>query len=211
MIDFTEDEYDLLKEVFNLAMGQAAAGVAVLLKSFVDLNVPDIKIVKAEKVVETILVDNSPQTDQQITATRQTFYLNNILDGEAIVTFDDQTFDNVSKLLGFEEKMDRQSELEIMLEMTNIMVGACMNGISNQLFNKEMSFVPPTVLSEGSSYNKVIYGVFQRSQLHWDYTMLAKISFKLKNESFKSEMLIFMSEQATNFMHQSISKMLAEF
>ncbi|MBF0539490.1 MAG: hypothetical protein HQL03_14690 [Nitrospirae bacterium] len=210
MISFNEDEYDLLKETFNLAMGQAAADLAVLLKSFVDMVVPDINIVKAEKVVEAIVGDASCWRDEPVTATRQTFYLGNIVDGEAIVAFDDQTFDNVSRLLGFEDKIDRQYKIEIMLEMTNIMVSACLNGISNQLFGKNMSFAPPMVLSENNTYKKIIYGAFQRSQLRWDYTMLAKISFKLKNESFRSEMLLFLSEKAILAIHQSITKLLSD-
>ena len=56
MLKFTDDEHDLLKEVFNMAMGQAGKALATLLNEFVDLAVPDIKLVEAEKVVETILL-----------------------------------------------------------------------------------------------------------------------------------------------------------
>ncbi|KJU84514.1 response regulator receiver protein [Candidatus Magnetobacterium bavaricum] len=127
-----------------------------------------------------------------------------------MMTFDDQTFDNVYRLIGLEEKIDRQYKLELMLEMTNMMVGACLNGISNQLFGKDMSFVPPTVMAENTPYKKIIYGAFQRSQLHWDYTMLAKISFKLKNEPFRSEMLLFISEKTILAIHKAITRMLSE-
>ncbi|MBF0316822.1 MAG: hypothetical protein HQL04_01495 [Nitrospirae bacterium] len=210
MINFNEDEYDLLKEVFNLAMGQAASGLAVLLKSFVDMVVPDIRIVQAEKVVDVIIGGAGRWDDEPVTATRQTFYLNNIADGEAIMTFDDRTFDNVYRLIGLEDKADRQYKIELMLEMTNIIASACLNGISNQLFGKDMSFVPPTVLAENKTYKKIIYGSFQRTQLHWDYTMLAKISFKLKDESFRSELLLFISEKTILAIHKAITGMLAE-
>ncbi|MBF0609302.1 MAG: hypothetical protein SFH39_03885 [Candidatus Magnetobacterium sp. LHC-1] len=210
MISFSEDEHDCLKEVFNLAMGQAASDLAVLLNSFVDMQVPDIKIVKAEKVVEAIIGDASCWRDEPVTATRQTFYVDSIADGEAIIAFDDQTFDNVSKLIGFEEKIDRQYKIELMLEMTNIMVSACLNGISNQLFGKDMSFAPPMLLSENKTYKKIIYDTFQRSQLHWNHTMLAKIAFKLKNESFRSEMLLFLSEKSILAIHESITRKLSE-
>ncbi|KJU82179.1 MCP methylation inhibitor CheC [Candidatus Magnetobacterium bavaricum] len=209
MIHFTDDEHDFLKEVFNLAMGQAASGLAVLLKSFVDMVVPDIHIVQAEKVVDVIIGDACRWDDEPVTAIRQTFYLDNIADGEAIMTFDDQTFDNVYKLIGFEEKTDRQYKIELMLEMTNIIVSACLNGISNQLFGKDMSFVPPTALAENKTYKEIIYTSFQRTQLHWDYTMLAKISFKLKDESLRSELLLFISEKTILVIHKAITRMLA--
>ncbi|KJU81646.1 chemotaxis protein CheC, inhibitor of MCP methylation [Candidatus Magnetobacterium bavaricum] len=81
MNNFNEDEYDFLKEVFNLAMGQAASGLAVLLNSFVDMVVPEIEIVQAEKVVDVIIVDACRWNNEPVTVTRQTFYLDNIADG----------------------------------------------------------------------------------------------------------------------------------
>ncbi|MBF0319278.1 MAG: hypothetical protein HQL01_05690 [Nitrospirae bacterium] len=209
-VSFTEDESDLLKEVFNLAMGQAGAGLAELLKSFVDLSVPGIRIIEAEKVVATVLEESVFSPADSVTALRQSFSLDNNIDGEAIVIFNEQTIQTISGIFGIDDISGHAQEIEIMLEMSNIMAGACLNGISNQLFTKDMSFNPPAVLAEKVELIKFVYSAFQRSLLKWEYTMMARITFNLKDKTFKSDLLIFMSEQMIEAVQKALQKMLSE-
>ena len=56
-IDFTEDQYDMLKEVVNLAMGKAGHDLSTILKAFVDLTVPEIQIIEAESAANFVVRD----------------------------------------------------------------------------------------------------------------------------------------------------------
>ena len=98
-----------------------------------------------------------------------------------------------------------------MLELTNLMVGACLNSISGQLFNQKMSFSPPELLSENSVLRNIVYETFKRRNLKWEYTLLSKITFILKDRSFKSDLLIFVSEKAIQAINESLNKMLADY
>jgi chemotaxis protein CheC len=209
-VSFTEDESDLLKEVFNLAMGQAGAGLAELLKSFVDLSVPGIRIIEAEDVVKTVLEESVFSPADSVTALRQSFFLDQYVDGEAIVIFNEETIQTISRVFGIDNIAGHTQEIEIMLEMSNIMAGACLNGISNQLFKKDMSFKPPAILAEKIDLQKFVYSAFQRSQLKWDYTLMVKITFNLKDRTFKSDLLIFMSEQTIEAVQKALQKLLSE-
>ncbi|MBF0552924.1 MAG: hypothetical protein HQK96_00035 [Nitrospirae bacterium] len=209
-ISLTEDEKDLLKETFNLALGQAGDKLARLLKSFVDLSVPEIEILEAERVAQKVLQDTVFSISDSVTALRQSFFHETHVDGEAIVIFNDQTVQTVAGIFGIDSVDGHSQEIEIMLELTNIIAGACLNGIANQLFNGDMSFKPPAVLADKVDLTKFVYGAFQRSQLKWDHTLMVKITFNLKDIQFKSDLLIFMSEQAIESVQKALQRLLSE-
>jgi len=206
---YSEDEYDYLKEIFNIAMGKAASDLAVLLKSFVDLKVPDIEIVAAENVVDKILKGSVFKETEIITAFKQSFHNSASLNGVAVVIFDNKTKQSLSDILGIGDT-DSLEEIDSMLELSNMLIGACMNSVSKQLFTDEMTFYPPSMICERQELQKMAYDVFQRSKLEWEYTLLAKITFKLKDKKFLCDLIISMSEEAINNLHESISKILSE-
>jgi chemotaxis protein CheC len=209
-IDLTEDQYEMLKEVVNLAMGQAGSDLASILNSFVDLSVPDIQIVKAEKLAEKVLQESVFGETEKVTLLRQTFYNAAFMEGEAIVIFNDETRQRFSEILGISNQMNLVEEMDFMLELSNLMVGACLNSISTQLFNKGMTFSPPELLSEHKELRIVAYETFKRRNLKWDYTLLSKITFNLREKSFKSDLLIFISEAAIKAINKSLDKLLSE-
>ncbi len=208
-LKFTGDEYDLLKEVFNMAMGQAGKALANLLNSFVDLAVPDIKLVEAEKIVETIL-EYSIFEEDELTVTFHQNFSNPSLNGATIVVFEDKTRHNISNILGMKDKMESVKEMDFMNELSNILVGACINNISEQLFKQPMSFVKPDLIAEGISLREMVYNTFMRTKLKWGYTLLVKISLFIKEKSFKCDLIIFMSEKDTEVILKSIQELMPE-
>lgn len=206
-LHFTEDEHDLLKEVFNIAMGQAGKALANVLNAFVELTVPDIKLVEAGEIVDTILESSVFLEEEAIVSFQQTFS-NQHLRGTTIIVFDDKTKSNISTILGMDEKMESVEEMEFMLELSNILVGACINNISMQLFSQDMAFIKPEIIAEGKSLREMAYGTFMRSKLKWEYTLLVKISLYLKDDFFKCDLLIFMSEKDTEAVLKSIQEMM---
>ncbi len=209
-INYNEDEFDELKETFNIAMGRAASDLAVLLKSFVDLKVPEIKIVEAEKVVNTVLKESVFEESEPVVCFKQGFYNDIFVDGEAVVILNEETRRSLSDILGLDEKMDQTGEIDFMYEMCNLMVGVCLNSISTQLFDREMSFTQPKLISENRALKKLAYEIFQRRNLKWDYTLLAKITFVLRDKYFKSDLLIFISEKANELVHKAVAELVEE-
>ncbi len=209
-IHLTEDQHDMLKEVVNLAMGQAGKDLAIILKSFVDLSVPEILVVEAENVARKVLEESVFTETERINFFRQTFHNTSLVEGEAIVVFNNETRQSFSEILGFSDQVDTFEELDFMLELTNLIVGACLNSISEQLFKQGMTFSSPELLSENRELRNVVYDLFKRGNLKWDYTLLSKITFNLKNKSFRSDLLIFFSEAAIKAISQSLDNLLAE-
>ncbi|MGD9731592.1 MAG: hypothetical protein AB7U45_05355 [Desulfamplus sp.] len=210
-IQYTDDQYEMLKEVVNLAMGQAGKDLATILNSFVDLSVPEIQIVEAEHIAEKVLKESVFNENERVNLFRQNFHSMSFMEGEAIVIFNNETRQRVAQILGVSDQVNTVEEIDFMLELTNLMVGACMNSISEQLFNQKMSFSPPEILSENSVLRNIAYETFKRRNLKWEYTLLSKITFILKDRSFKSDLLIFISEKAIQAVNESLNKMLADY
>ncbi|BCS97596.1 hypothetical protein DSLASN_32280 [Desulfoluna limicola] len=208
-IQFTEDESDLVKEVFNISMGQAGKALATLLNSFVELTVPNIRLVAAEDIVATVLDSSVFSEDESIVSFQQSFS-NEFLDGTTIIVFDDKTKSSISTILGMPEKMESVQEMEFMLELSNILVGACMNSISRQLFTRDMSFANPELIAEGVNLREMAYSTFMRSKLKWGYTLLVTISLYIKDKFFKCDLIVFMSEKDTEVIRTSIQEMMPE-
>jgi len=210
-IQYTEDQYEMLKEVVNFAMGKAGKDLATILNSFVDLSVPEIKIVKAGEIAEKVLEESVFGESDRVNIFRQTFRSISFMDGEAIVIFNNETRQRVAQIIGVSDQENTMEEVDFMLELTNLMVGACLNSISEQLFNQKISFSPPELLSEDSVLRTIAYETFKRSNLKWEYTLLSKITFVLKDKSFKSDLLIFISETAMHAVSDSLNIMLADY
>lgn len=209
MIEFTDDQYDLVKEVFNISMGQAGKALANLLNSFVELTVPNIRLVAAENIVATILENSVFEEEENIVSFHQNFS-NEFLGGTTIIVFDDKTKNSISDILGMHEKMESVQEMEFMLELSNILVGACMNSISGQLFERDMSFANPELIAEGVNLREMAYSTFMRSKLKWGYTLLVTISLYIKDKFFKCDLIVFMSEKDTEVIRTSIQEMMPE-
>jgi chemotaxis protein CheC len=147
--------------------------------------------------------------EETIVSFHQSFS-NELLGGTTIIVFDDKTKNSISTILGMHEKMESIQEMEFMLELSNILVGACMNSISGQLFNQDMSFANPELIAEGVNLREMAYSTFMRSKLKWGYTLLVTISLYIKDKFFKCDLIVFMSEKDTEVIRTSIQEMMPE-
>ena len=167
IIDFSADENDLLKETVNVAMGKAGARLAELLGSFVELSIPDIQIVAAEGLADQMSRGGLLGGQTQLTAVRQTFCGGGQLEGEAIVVFDESSPVAVARVVGIDAVDRRPQQLELLLEMSNLLIGACLNGISRQLLARDLTFDPPAVLAENRGHiERLLDAEFHRASRH---------------------------------------------
>ncbi len=74
-----------------------------------------------------------------------------------------------------------------------------------------MTFSAPELILENMALQDAVYSKFKRRQLKWDYTLLSKITFNLKNRAIKNDLLIFMAQEAISPIKDSLDRMLAEY
>ncbi|MDT8383994.1 MAG: chemotaxis protein CheC [Gammaproteobacteria bacterium] len=184
---YTEDQNDALQEVVNIAMGQAGDSLARILGNFVELSVPRIRLVTVKDVISTVteMVD----TNAEISAVRQAF--SNSLRGEAIVVFAQSGADDLADLMGYDTDLDQSAEQELLLEVSNLLVGAIITGIAETL-ETDLSFSAPSLMAERKPLDQVLIP----EQLSWSHALLMEVNFTVEGRDFKCHILMFMTEEA---------------
>jgi len=195
----TPDQTDTLQEIVNIAMGQAGDSLARVLDCFVRLSVPRIQLIEVASIGECIssLVKN----ELMVTAVRQSFY--DDLSGEAITIFSVDSYRDLSDLMGYQSDLDPQTEKEVLFDISNIMVGACLNGIAEQL-NANLSFSAPSLIAENTTAKTLL----SPESLPWDYALQVEVNFSLEQRKFMSHLIIMMAEDAVDSLKRSLDTFL---
>ena len=192
------DQADMLQEVVNIAMGQAGDSLARVLDSFVNLSVPRIKLIDASHIGSYMASLVTKGT--LVTAVRQSFY--DDLNGEAIVLFGANSYRDLSELMGYQD-LDPQTEKELLFDISNIMIGACLNGIAEQLC-ANLSFSAPSLIAENTTPG----ALFAPESLPWAYALQVEVNFSLENRNFMSHLIIMMAEDAVASLQRSLDAFL---
>ena len=196
---YTEDQRDALQEITNIAMGQAGSSLAQLLDVFVILSVPRVRIVGVEDVPAAVseMVDDP----EEVTAVRQAFY--NKLRGETMVIFGRKGCSDLADLMGYDEVQDSEDEEELLLDVTNILVGAVLNGLGEQI-EVEFGFSPPQIMAMNTPVEKVLVS----DQLGWSHALLIEVNFSLEERGFKCYLIMLMPEESIDMMRLALDHLL---
>lgn len=192
----TPDQIDALQEIVNVAMGQAGDSLARVLDTFVRLSVPRIRLIEVSKAASSIaeMVGDS----EIITAVRQSFY--DQLRGEAITLFSAEGCRDLAELMGYYQSLDEQTEKEILFDISNILVGACLNGIADQL-SADLNFSAPSMMATQVTPDKLFTG----NELPWAAALQVEVNFSLERHKFKSHLIIMMAEDAIAALGESLN------
>lgn len=196
---YTEDQSDALQEVVNIAMGQAGDSLARILANYVELSVPRIRLVTVNDVVDTVSEMVAQNVD--ITAVRQAFA--NALRGEAIVVFTQGDAADLARLLDYDEQVDASAEQELLMEISNLLVGSIINGISETLA-VDLNFSPPSLMADHAPLDKVL----SPDNISWTHALLMEVNFTIEDHDIKCHLLMFMTEQAIDTMREILDQFL---
>lgn len=195
----TADQSDALQEVVNIAMGQAGDRLARTLDVFVELSVPRIRLVHVSEVIH--IVQEMISNTSLVSAVRQAFF--DELRGEAMVIYDDMGCKDLANLMGYDDELSALEEQELLLDVSNVLVGACVNGIAHQ-FGADLSFSPPSIMAEKIPLELVL----APEKLSWQYSLLVEVNFSLENSDFKSHLLILMTEEGIDVLRDSLDRLM---
>lgn len=196
---YTAEQEDALQEIANIAMGQAGASLATMLDAFVTLSVPRSRIVSVDKVAGA--VTDMLGSGEEIIAVRQAFY--NKLRGEALVLFGPEGCLGLADLMGHEGEVDACAEEELLLDVSNVLVGAVLNGLAEQL-ETDFSFSPPSIMAVRRSADELLSG----NKLGWSHALLIEVNFALEERGFRCHLVILMPEESIELMRSVLAQML---
>lgn len=199
---YSEDQRDALQEITNIAMGQAGSSLAQLLDVFVVLSVPRVRIVEVEGVPEA--VEEMVEESDSVTVVRQAFY--NKLRGETLVIFDRRGCKDMADLMGHDGSLDDHAEEELILDVSNILVGAVLNGLGEQI-ETDFGFSAPSIMAKQVPIDTVL----KTESLGWSHALFIEVNFSLEERGFKCHLIMLMPEESIELMRESLDQILESF
>ena len=198
------DQKEILQEIANIGMGQAGASIAQVLDHFVRLSIPNILFVQRTEIAQAL----QPHiTTALISAVRQAFHSD--FRGEAVVVFDTQGGNVLADLMGYEQALDRPAELELLLDISNLLVGACLGGIAEQLYGRQgnMRFSPPALMAD----HQPLAELFASNDSNWNHALLVEVHFSLEERAFACHLVILMTENEVRNLAQALDQFMENF
>ncbi|PMS35082.1 CheC inhibitor of MCP methylation [Trinickia symbiotica] len=198
-----EDQRDALQEIANLAMGQAATRLARLLDTFIELSVPRVRVVRVEEAAQALR--EMTGIDETVTAVRQGFRSD--IKGEALVICRSSGVGNLCSLVNdpyIHSAYESVSQTELMFDVANVLTGACVSCIMNQL-DRTPIFSAPGLLGEKIA----LEDVFQADVLAWKLALLLEVNFALEDQTFRAHLVMLMAEDSIRRVHEALNALLS--
>jgi chemotaxis protein CheC len=196
---FSEEKRDALQEVVNIGMGTAGAALAQVLGTFVELAVPRIELVDRRRAA--MLFETGSWSDREVEAIRQPFF-GGIM-GESLMLFDGAEPAHLADLAGRTAAPTKEEQQELLLDLANVVIGACVNGIAEPL-EEVVSFAAPSHL--GGRANAAAFFVENAGQ--WKEALVISVDFRLEERSFRSGVMVFLSDASLVRIDDAISRFI---
>ena len=178
---------DAFREINNVAMGRAAALLAKVLGVFIKLPIPNVNLLE---VGELHMALADAQRGGTVSAVCQGYIAGGI-SGEALLIFHDSSFRDIAKLMKHEGAIDANVELELLMDLGCILIGACLNGIAEQL-DIRFSQGHPMVLGQHCAIDELI----RINQTRWKKTLAVEISYGIEHHDVHFDLLLLFSEDS---------------
>lgn len=195
-VEINVEHSDCYREIANVAMGRAGDLLARLLGAFVKLPVPRVSMLTIPDLQKLLArVDNN----EAITAVCQGFIGAGIA-GEAFLVFNKSSFQDIAGLLNYTGELDRSVELELLMDVSGILIAACLNGIADQL---DISFSQgqPVILGPNDQVGKLI----EHNISHWKEVLTIEIEYAIENKNIHCDLLLLFTEDSIPALNERVS------
>ncbi len=189
---------DAFRETVNVAMGRAAALLAKVLGVFVQLPVPNVNMLE---VGELHMALADAHSDQRLTAVCQG-YIGGGIAGEALLIFHDSEISGVSKLMG--GNSPDSSDMEMLLDLSTILIGACLSGIAEQI-DIAFSQGHPQLLGAQGGIDELIRINSQR----WKKTLAVEISYSVEGHNIHFDLLMLFTEDSVDLLTKKLAYLMS--
>ena len=193
------DLRDACQEVANVAMGRAADLLAKLLDVFVLLPIPNVNVLEVSELTMTLKATEQYST---VSALCQGFIGAGVA-GEALLLFHDSSFQDMAKLMGLANPEDTNTEIEVMIDTGNVLIGAFLSGISEQLHMK-FSQSHPVVLGRHCTVNDLIHDNSEK----WARTLAMEINYRIEGHDIQCDLLLLFTEESLPTLNYKLGYLL---
>ncbi|MHA7880726.1 MAG: histidine kinase [Saccharospirillum sp.] len=194
-----EEMRDVLQELSNVAMGRAADLLARLLENYVILPIPVVNLLER---AELNMALSSLEEVETVSAVCQGFVGSRIA-GEALLIFNDTSFQDIAELTNFAGEITPQIELELLMDIANILIGACLKGLAEQL-DVGFSQGQPVLLGQHLSLSDLV----DDQTGNWQRALTIEIPYRLEGRNVDCDLLLLFTEDSLKVLESKIQYMM---
>lgn len=209
---FTGEEKDILQEIMNIAFGNATADLAELIDIQTTLSVPEIQLIDFNELPD-YLKGSIPQ-NQINSVAGQKFWGD--FNGSGLLFLPSGSERILSKFLNIprldqsdaddSRAFDDNIKSGLLLEISNILIGACVGKISD-LLDTMVSYTPPELLSlEKTDYTFLLkhFDTDQRA-------IVMKTLFQFEQQNIDGLLLIMTNDQSIDWLKKALHAFLKSY
>ncbi|PSL16761.1 response regulator receiver protein [Marinobacterium halophilum] len=182
------------QELANVAMGQAANLLAQLLDTFVELPIPSIQLIESCELEMALQQSVSQPTMNTV---RQGFIAPGI-SGEALLMLSDTETSQLASLLNHVGDITEQVERELTLDIANVLIGAFLNGLGQQL-DLAFSQSSPQVLEFLPGHSQMV------NTGQPDRILSIDISYRIEGLAISCDLLLLFTEDSLPTLNELAS------
>ncbi len=207
-IELTDFEKDALREIINLAFGNAAASLADVLGMYVFLNVPVINLMNPNEISSYIEKELNSSTGINIV---EQYYIGKIR-GIAFLVMSYENSEEILSLLGHSDllKLDDYSvdqlAQETLIEIGNIIIGACVSKLA-EVLSDNVIYMPPRYIGGYYSPEKVSDELFKPNS----YVIMLKTVFHFESKDVNGFLFLVNSYDSINWLKDSIGLFISNY
>jgi len=198
-IDLSDLEEDMLKELFNLGVGKAAASLSRMVKQEVMLSIPKVSFRTTSDLIQMLGVDNEVVSISQD--------VNGPFAARSMLLFhEDSSMHVVKQMIGTQmpDEMIAELQEEALTEIGNVVLNACIGAISKAM--KETFCVDIPTFQQADPGQ-----IIQGNHLLKDSTIfLLEIDMTLKESDITGYMAFIFGPDALVNLHDAIRSMLSK-
>lgn len=190
-----DDLRDALREVTNVAMGRAADLLARLLNTYVVLPIPVVNLLERSELNMAL---SSVRDVSSVSIVCQGFFGARI-SGEALLIFNDTSFADIAALSNYSGELTPEVELELLMDIANILIGACLKGLAEQL-DVAFSQGQPVLLGQHLSIDDLL----RNSSSVWQQALTVEIPYRLEGHNVDCDLLLLFTEDSLKVLEDKI-------
>lgn len=204
----TDEEVEILQEIMNIGFGKAASDLAEVIDIHVVLSVPYIKVLKTAEL--PVYIKDEIRDILNISIIEQKFL--GKFKGTAFMVFPSYA---AKELIGmFELEKDHSLvsdpidmlEREILMEVGNILIGACIGKIS-ELLKDNVTYAPPQIILHNQPSDTIPESHLNSN----DSAIVLKTVFGFVKGDVSGFLFLVTSQESIQWLKNALKKFMDQF
>jgi len=205
---FTDEELEILQEIMNIAFGKSAADLADVIDTHVVLNVPFISIMQVMELPDYIR--KHVKDYKNISIVEQHFW--GRFKGDALLIFSSGSGKELIGLLQRGENASLESdpieilERETLMEVGNILIGACVGKVA-ELLKDVVTYTPPMIVLERYYENAISESELDPNKI----AIVLKTNFSFSEGDVSGFLFLVTSNDSIQWLREALQIFIEQY